>query len=311
MPTEVSILIPTKNRPHLLERLLKSLNEQSFLDKNKILCYIVDSSKNRDTKNMVTHWISNSKDNLYIDYEYNFLDSKPIDNWVLLLNKINSEYSKFMCDDDWLVNSAVEDFLKFIDPSIQCVISNINICFENSSSNVSNYYDLQTEIVEPVNVIDSFLGLKSSIPVTQSASLLKSESLVEAFNFSFKNLHCTNRLFGEDLTLNYFHAFKNSSTLHLNKSLVNSWAGKDSLTLNSNLSILTYCNILSLDLLVNEFNVEYSKSQKKALQHYLFTNSLKKLFNSDYGDIHYRGSIKPFPSTDKLYQYFKRKFYNK
>lgn len=66
-----------------------------------------------------------------------------------------------MCDDDWLINSAVEDFLKFIDSSIQCVISNINICFENSSSNVSNYYDLQTEIVEPGNVIDSFLGLKS------------------------------------------------------------------------------------------------------------------------------------------------------
>ena len=310
MPTDVSILIPTKNRPVLLDRLLNSINEQSFLNNNKIRCHIVDSSSNNKTNTMVSHWMDISNRNLYIDYEFNGNDFQPIDNWALLLNKISTEYSKFMCDDDWLVDNALDEFMKNMDESISCIISNINLCFKNKTNNVNNYYDLATGIVEPKNVLDSFLGLKSSIPVTQSASLLRSDSLVESFNFSFKNLDCTNRLFGEDLTLNYFFAFKDKSSLHIKKALVNSWAGKDSLTLNSNLSILTYCNILSLDLLAEEFNFKYTKEQKKAIQHYLFTNNLKRVFNKDYGDIKYVGLLKPFPSFKKLYQFSKKKFYS-
>lgn len=307
MSFEVSILVPTKNRPILLERLLQSLNNQSFLSKNKIRCHIVDSSKDNETKKMVSHWMRISNNNLYIDYEFNKNDFQPIDNWTLLLNKIETEYSKFLCDDDWLTENALDEFIKHMDTKINCIISNINIRFENSNNNLHNYYDLKTGIVEPDNVLDSFLGLKSSIPVTQSASFLRSDSLLEAFNFSFKNLDCTNRLFGEDLTLNYYHAFKNSSCLHLNKSLVNSWAGNDSLTLNSNLSILTYCNVLSLDLLVQEFGFNYNKTQRKAAQHYLFANRLKKIFNDDYGNIKYRGPLKPVPSFNKLYEYSKKK----
>jgi len=308
MATDVSILIPTKNRPVLLDRLLNSINNQSFLDNNKIRCHIVDSSGDNKTKNMVNYWKNISNNNLYIDYEFNEKDAQPIDNWVLLLNKITTEYSKFMCDDDWLVANAIDNFMKNMDKSLNCIISNINLCYENRKDNVYNYYKLTTAIVEPKNVLDSFLGLKSSIPVTQSASLLRSDSLKEAFVFSFKNLDCTNRLFGEDLTLNYFFAFKNNSVLHLNESLVNSWAGKDSLTLNANLSILTYCNVMSLDLLAKKFNFKYSKEQKKAIQHFLFTNNLKRIFNKDYGDIRYSGSLNSFPSFRKLYHYSKRKF---
>ena len=43
------------------------------------------------------------------------------------------------------------------------------------------------------------------------------------------------------------------------------------------------------------------------MQHYLFTNNLKRVFNKDYGDIRYSGSLNAFPSFRKLYQYSKRK----
>lgn len=308
MSKEVSILIPTKNRPLLLERLLTSIKQQSFLSSNKIRCHIVDSSNNFETKNLVNKWIVNKHKNLFIDYEFNSNETNPIDNWLLLVSKITTDYSKFMCDDDWLESNALSEFAKYMEPKVNCIVSNINLCFSESSKNVSDYYDLKTSIVDPNNVLNSFLGLKSSIPVTQSASYFRSDALIESFNFSFKNLHCTNRLFGEDLTLNYYHSFKDHSSIHLNKSLVNSWAGSDSLTLNSNLSVITYCNVLSLCLLVDEFNFLLNKNQKKAIQHYLFSNRLKRIFNKDYGDIKYAGKLKPVPSIKKLYQFTKKLF---
>ena len=87
MAIDVSIFIPTKNRPVLLDRLLNSINNQSFLDNNK---YAVtpDSSGDNKTKDMVNNWKDISNNNLYIDYEFNAKDAQPIDNWVLLLNKL-------------------------------------------------------------------------------------------------------------------------------------------------------------------------------------------------------------------------------
>ena len=307
MSNDVSILIPTKNRPLLLERLLKSISNQSLLEKNKVLCHIVDSSEDTKTRELVSSWIKNSRNNLYIDYEYNNFDSNPIDNWMLLIDKIDTDFSKFMCDDDWLDKSALDIFFKYMDKDINCIISNINVHFPDSNKNISGYYNLKNELINPEDVLDAFLGLNNSIPVTQSASFLRSNALVDAFNFSLKNLSCTNRLFGEDLTLNYFHSFKNSSTLLINESLIYSWAGSDSLTLNSNLSIINYCNVMALDLLANEFNTTLSSSQEKVIRHYLFTNGIKRILNNDYGDIKYEGSLLPVPSFWKLYKFLKRK----
>jgi len=307
MSKDVSILIPTKNRPLLLERLFKSINNQSFLEKNKIFCHIVDSSENTKTRELVSSWIKNSRNNLFIDYEFNNFDLNPIDNWLLLIDKIDTDFSKFMCDDDWLDNRALDIFFKYMDKDINCIISNINVQFPNSNKNISNYYKLKNELINPENVVDAFLGINNSIPVTQSASFLRSSALVDAFNFSLKNLSCTNRLFGEDLTLNYFHSFKNISTLLINESIVYSWAGSDSLTLNSNLSIINYCNVMAIDLLASEFNIILSSSQKKIIRHYLFTNGIKRILNNDYGDIKYEGSLLPVPSLLKLYKHLKRK----
>jgi glycosyltransferase involved in cell wall biosynthesis len=307
MSNDVSILIPTKNRPLLLERLLKSISNQSLLEKNKILCHIVDSSEDTETRELVSSWIKNNRNNLYVDYEYNNFDSNPIDNWMLLIDKIDTDFSKFMCDDDWLDKSALDIFFKYMDKDINCIISNINVHFPDSNKNISNYYNLKNDLINPEDVLDAFLGLNNSIPVTQSASFLRSNALVDAFNFSLKNLSCTNRLFGEDLTLNYFHSFKDSSTLLINESLIYSWAGSDSLTLNSNLSIINYCNVMALDLLANEFNTILSNSQEKVIRHYLFTNGFKRILNNDYGDIKYGGSLLPVPSFSKLYKFLKRK----
>jgi glycosyltransferase involved in cell wall biosynthesis len=307
MSNDVSILIPTKNRPLLLERLLKSISNQTLLEKNKVLCRIVDSSEDTKTRELVSSWIKNNRNNLYIDYEYNNFDSNPIDNWMLLIDKIDTDFSKFMCDDDWLDKSALDIFFKYMDKDINCIISNINVHFPDSNKNISSYYNLKNELINPEGVLDAFLGLNNSIPVTQSASFLRSNALIDAFNFSLKNLSCTNRLFGEDLMLNYFHSFKNSSTLLINESLIYSWAGSDSLTLNSNLSIINYCNVMALDLLADEFNTILSSSQEKVIRHYLFTNGIKRILNNDYGDIKYEGSLLPVPSFWKLYKFLTRK----
>ena len=102
MSNEVTIVIPTFNRPNLVIRAIKSVIEQDYDD--KIICLIVDNSTNLETKNNVTEMQQkiekiNNREIIYIKNEES---SYPIDNWVLGIEKIDTKYSKFLCDDDWL-----------------------------------------------------------------------------------------------------------------------------------------------------------------------------------------------------------------
>ena len=51
MSNEVTVVIPTYNRPDLVIRAINSVINQDY--KEKIICVIVDSSTNQETKNNI------------------------------------------------------------------------------------------------------------------------------------------------------------------------------------------------------------------------------------------------------------------
>ena len=298
MSNEVTIVIPTFNRPNLVIRAVDSVLEQDYV--NKIICVIVDSSRNLETKNNIIEIQekiekSHNREIIYIKNEES---SYPIDNWVLGIEKIKTKYSKFLCDDDWLDIDYVSTLINQIEKeNISCAISNINLHKESVNKNkiIKDYYSYESGLVSTTNVINGYLKLDNILPATPTASIMLSEKLKESFYFALKHIECTRQLFGFDFLMNYYCSFDKTGTYMTNKSLANSWAGKDSMTLNIKLSLLSYCNFFALLRLIDKFKIDLDQKQLEQVENTLFNikfkSSFDKRFKEIFLDVPYRTKI--------------------
>ena len=74
---DISVVIPTLNRPERLLRAIKSLDNQTY--KGKIICIVVDSSID-DSSEQIINNAKFSNSNLEINYIKNNDSIRPIDN---------------------------------------------------------------------------------------------------------------------------------------------------------------------------------------------------------------------------------------
>lgn len=272
----ITFLIPTHNRPQLLERCIKSILNQINLKSINIIIKVADSSLNQDSQDILEKL--ETPDNITLEYIKNINPVHPIENWLVLMNNNDSQYIKFLCDDDWLKPNYISAVLPLLNNNnYDCLISNIDVHFPNKTTLI-NYYKMKDTIFCKNEFIDSIIFNNIPIPYTQSAAIMKTEYLNEAFNFSLKNKDCTNNLLGEDIIHNYHGLFENKIVYLSAQSLVNSWAGNDSLTLNTPSEEIFYCNILSLLLLIEEYDVKLTNLQKEYIEHYLFINKVRGFF---------------------------------
>ena len=105
MKKEITVLVPTYNRSKLLKRTLDSLSVQD--PTIHINCVISDNCSTDDTKNLAGSFHQHSK-NLKITYIRQDNQLSPLDNWKFLLSYMDTEYSKFLFDDDWLHEDALK-----------------------------------------------------------------------------------------------------------------------------------------------------------------------------------------------------------
>jgi len=102
--TSVDICIATYKRPDLLRKLLKSLSEQTIINKIKVRIIIIDNDPEKSAENIVTGFFSDKK----LTYIY---DMQPQKNIALTRNKAleysNADYLAFIDDDEW----AADDWL--------------------------------------------------------------------------------------------------------------------------------------------------------------------------------------------------------
>ena len=97
MKKEITILIPTFNRSSLLVRTLDSLCAQDSTI--SINCVVSDNCSNDDTEDLLSIYKKN-QENLNIRYIRQEKALTPLDNWKFLLSYMDTEYSKFLFDDD-------------------------------------------------------------------------------------------------------------------------------------------------------------------------------------------------------------------
>lgn len=314
MSNEVTVVIPTFNRPDLVIRAINSVINQDY--KEKIICVIVDSSTNQETKNNIFQTQEQILEvaNREIKYIKNDKSSFPIDNWVLGIEEINTKYSKFLCDDDWLNLDYISILInKMQKENTSCAVSNINIHKETENKNkiIKDYYSFETGVVSTENVINSYLKIDSILPATPTASIMLSDKLKESFYFALKHFECTKQLFGFDFLMNYYCSFDTTGTYMTNSSLANSWAGKDSMTLNIKISLLSYCNFFALLRLIDKFETNIDRIQLRQIQNILFNIKFKSRFDKRFKDIYIDLPYKPKINLLKIISNIAKRLYIK
>ena len=151
MINEVTIFIPTYNRSKLLNRALKSISCQSS-DIN-IHCVVSDNSSTDDTQKVIQEW-QDFRSNLKITSIKHENRITPFENWKSLISYSDTEYSKFLFDDDWLEANALETMLQDLNNlKANSITYNTNIYAKSFNYEpIKNYYakdscELNTNIV--------------------------------------------------------------------------------------------------------------------------------------------------------------------
>jgi glycosyltransferase involved in cell wall biosynthesis len=281
---DFTVVIPTFNRANLLDRTLNSLNEQKNISKFKVI--ISDNNCTDNTYEIVKKWRQKSEI-FIIDYIKQNNTLSPVDNWSVLIDKIDTTYSKIVFDDDWLKPNAIETYLKIIkEQNADTVVSNIDIYMDDGSNNTKkNYFEVSQGWMNQDQVINYFLQLGKAINVSPSASLIKTSVLKEAFYFSLINNECSKKVIGNDLIMNYYSLFKSQSVYYIDETLAVCGAGKDSITISTEKRILFYCYLNSLLLLLNTFNIQLSKTQRNVMKRKIFIYKIRKIFIVKYRNL--------------------------
>ena len=78
---------------------------------SKIKC-VSDNNSSDSTKEIVNKWKENDK------LEIIFIENKEsislLENWKILVDNVNTKYSKFIFDDDWLEDNCLGEMLSIL-----------------------------------------------------------------------------------------------------------------------------------------------------------------------------------------------------
>ena len=293
---EITVVIPTINRPEKVITAIDSLDRQTY--KGNIYCVVVDSSENDETKSLIDKQVL-TKENLFIKYIKNDNSTRPIDNWIIGIEELKTEYGKFLCDDDWLHQTYLEKCVNImITEKVDSVMTDISVIKENGNSK-EDYYNVQQGLISKEKVVNSLLSIEPMVPVTPTANLMRSEILIESFFESLKHIECTKNLFGFDFYIAYYSVFKGKGTYLINESLSFSFAGEDSMTLNVKKAMISYCYFFALINLIESSGFIPNIYQKKGIEHKLSTFKIKSFFSKEYTKLKYSNS---FSSKLNLYK---------
>lgn len=306
MKKEITVLIPTFNRDNLLDRAVHSLSQQN--QEIKIHCIISDNSSFDNTQDVVNKWKKQDK-NLTITYIKHKNPISPFMNWKSMIDLIDTEYSKFLFDDDWLEPQSLNIMLNDINEyDAKCIIYNTNIYAKTHNYEpLRDYYKHNTCELTKEKIIDSVLRITDPLPVTPSAAIHESILLKNSINFSQIESNCTNMAIGNDLIMNYYPVFENQKTYFKNQSLINLWGGEDSITIKtSNGKLLSFCYLQALIYLIDEFDYKPKIEQLRKINHKIFVNNLRANYSQDLKKFKKTKTFKPLLSLYETLTYLKR-----
>jgi len=188
MEKSLTIIIPTKNRPNFLTRLLNFY----FSQKIRFKIIIADSSDESDraiNETIVNH----TKSELAIDYHLFPSDMEIFDKLIETLSLVESRYVLINADDDFFIPSAIEsgvDFLKK-NPDYSVVHGNSyvfylkNHDYQGNFLYIATYYQRSIETNSSSDRLNSHLTDNSSTfySIHATETLINNFSLVKQMNF--------------------------------------------------------------------------------------------------------------------------------
>lgn len=303
---ELTILIPTYNRPKLLNQNLESIRQQNY--NGKVKCIISDNNSPVETAELVETWIKNKNKNFEIKYIKNDFDIPPIENFIQAAKNIDTEYAKFLQDDDWLQPKALNQMSEYVSEyDADSYIFNCNIYSIDQKQPKFAYYKYKTGYLTKEEVVNSFLRIGITLPTSPSISLQKSELIMSSLEFGKKNKECSKLLLGNDLIYTFLPLFNGKKTIYINNPLVNFWGGDDSITIYADKHLFSSCYFKSLITLLESVNYSPTPQQLEVIEHRIFIFGLKSLYKKSLKNISYDMEYKSKVSSKEIIKFVKNK----
>lgn len=184
---KIGVLIPTKNRPEVLKKHLKSLGKSYVSSGLELIVF--DSSEHDEVKNLCEEF--NRKQNLKIRYErYVDVDSKSLDGKVIAgIKKFAPDYEYFWIFRDrmgYLVDAIIDDFNPKLNENYDVIVLN-NIsddkkpnreCLNNPKELFKLNFNNMTTLGKIVYKSDFLLNLINANPVDEKNYTLSLPTLI-------------------------------------------------------------------------------------------------------------------------------------
>lgn len=130
--TKISICIPAFRRPQNIERLLKSIKDQTFKDYDII---ITDDSMDDSLKSIIEKY-----SHLPLYYYKNRTPLGTPANWNFGISKAKGEWIKIMHDDDWFVdNESLKFFAEETEKGERFIFSRYNNVFDTGETSQPSF----------------------------------------------------------------------------------------------------------------------------------------------------------------------------
>lgn len=165
-PYKIAIITPVYNRREDLERLFRSLNEQT----NKHFVWvIIDDGSSPALENVVNKWKKEAIFDIFYHYQNNMGKMHAYKNAV---NLINTEWSIVVDSDDWVDKDAINVLNKAV---YSLPNQNIGVIFPKRMRNddVKKWKDIPSQI--------NIIALHYQYGIKESAILLRHSTLIQAF----------------------------------------------------------------------------------------------------------------------------------
>jgi len=258
---DVSIVIPTYNRPQLITKALDSIEAQETNYSYEVI--VQDNSSNELTKKLLEE--NSHKYTFKLFYEKNNEVLTPILNWKRAIERSSSENIKILWDDDWLEPNALQVYLTTLFENNADVV--ISAAYLLSNKIKYKAYKTNEKNLTSSNVVNSITELGKRLPLTPSCSVVKKDLILKAFEINSDLIKCNEKAMGLDFVINYIGCFINGyKVIKINNFLVNLYRSKDSITVNSNKFTLLGCYVSSAYNLAKYYNFNFTSKQIKNIQ---------------------------------------------
>ncbi len=180
----VSICIPTYNNAHFLADALDSVFAQTF---TSFECIVVDNCSTDNTDEVVAKYLKRDERLKYIVNETNLGSGG---NFNRCLHHATGNYVKFLCADDLLKPTCVEELINMMedDPSIVLASCARQLTDKDLTPTFTLSYSNQHEILTGTEVIKRCFIAGQNLIGEPSAVLIKKKDAARGFNLTYRQL---------------------------------------------------------------------------------------------------------------------------